>query len=187
MMIEKYLSKAILFDVLICSIFGGFLIFNFPLNIDFVKVPKVDSINSFSAILIGVGATLIGFLLTVITVLVTFKNGFNQQAENADEETKVETDYSNPPEKTVFDTVVTKETQFYKSGIPSHLVKVFIEATVEIGLAICILLTLHIKILEFETHVSLILSLLCLLLIVFSMIRSFVVFKLFLNVHLPNK
>ena len=184
---QKYLEKSIFIDLIICLILGVGIYLGKDYVVTFIKLPSNESIEKLSVSIITVGATLIGFLLTIITVIVTFKKGFEDTLIN---QIKSEEPELNPligTEKTIFDNKITKETQFYGTILHKKVVKVFIQATYEIGLILFVLLGLQFNLFSTSDYVFFIFASLSFLLLVLSIIRSFYIFQLFLNVHLHNK
>ena len=73
---RRYIDFAIFWDFIFAFIIGAILFYFKPILKLLFTLPKIVDINSFNISLITVSATLIGFLLTIITVIVTFKKGF---------------------------------------------------------------------------------------------------------------
>src|ERR1041385_7570593 len=109
---QKYLENAIICDFILCILIGIGLFFCRCFIKDYINVPSKEVLDKAGESLITVCATLIGFLLTIITIIVTFKKGFEDKEES--NETKKE--ISNPEEnqyKTIFNKKISKEKQFY--------------------------------------------------------------------------
>lgn len=184
---QHYLNRAFLWDFIIVMIIGGVLLYSRPYLCEILDIPTVQNIDKIGASLISIGATLIGFLLTIITVIVTFKKGFddNKVVESTVNDDKVE-NYSIPPVDTVFGKKVRKEEQFYGTEMHKKVTKVFISATYEVGFVIFILLVLQFDLIDLSTLIKSILTLQCLVLIFLSTLRSINIFKSYLNVHVGN-
>ncbi|PCI97460.1 MAG: hypothetical protein COB15_07805 [Flavobacteriales bacterium] len=155
--------------------------------IEYINTPSPESIENFGTSLITVSATLIGFLLTIITVIVTFKNGFKDNILEASESIKKPIDPVEGPDSTVFDTKVSKEHQFYGTGLHKKVADVFVGATYEVGLVLFVILALQFKIITTTHFAVCLITLSAFILLGLSVIRSFYIFKLFLNVHLHDK
>lgn len=169
-----YLDHALKFDLalaLIClaiSYFSrGWVIINF-------NAPAASDIQEFSGVLITVGSTLIGFLLTIVTVIVTFKASFDSHQKPV----------LNESDGTIFDKQITKDQQFYGTFIHKKVMKVFINATYEMGLVILVLLTLYMNTFQFDLFWMVYFNLAAFITITLAVVRSFYIFKLFLNVHI---
>jgi len=183
---QKYLDSAVIWDVLFSILVSMSVYFGKPLLEDFLKMPTVQNMDKFAVTLITVSATLIGFLLTIITVLVTFKKGF-QDNQKTDEQINNNNVADEVPEKTVFDNVIPKEQKFYGSDLHKKVVDIFINATYEIGIVLLILLILQFSNCNIPILWITLLCLSSLIIVVLSIIRSLYMFRLFLNVHLHKK
>lgn len=177
-----YLNHIILFDI-IASIFTGGIIYfsSYYLTLP-IELPNVSSLRVVNSTLVTVSATLIGFLLTIITVLVTFKKGFEDSSNVND--APIITDESGVPQTTIFDKKVSKEEQFYGSNLHHRVAKVFVGAVYEVGAVLMCLIIMQFEVISvpkliFTTAISI-----CCVLIFLSTIRSIHIFKKFLNVHL---
>jgi hypothetical protein len=144
------------------------------------ELATMGSLSVFRVSLITVSASLIGFFLTITTVIVTFKKGFETSNINPSSTDTIET----TAKTTIFENKISKQKQFYKSPIHKSVVNVFVKATYEIGFALFALLAMQLNIIEFSVHCSLVLSISILILILLSTIRCLYIFKLFLKVHL---
>jgi hypothetical protein len=179
---QKYLDHAIFWDFLTTIIIGVALFFGQPILEGLFIHSTIESLIGFGSSLITVSATLVGFLLTIITVIVTFKKGFEDKIT---EEPNLET-VTKIPEKTVFEKNISKEEKFYSTPIHKRVVEVFVNATYEIGSVLFILLTIQLKIFNFSVYWILIISFCVFILMMLSTIRSLYIFKLFLKVHLKH-
>lgn len=185
-MIQKYLNRAFLWDIVFCTLISSILcIFHQKLT-SYLDLPSTDNLDKVIGSLIGLGATLIGFLLTIVTIMVTFKNGTPPQ--EADENKRIETEevFDEVPTSTVFDKKISKEKIFYNSSMYSKVLTVFISATYEIGLVVFLALTIQFDLIKIPYFVSSILILDCFILVALSAFRSIHIFRLYLNVHSGN-
>jgi hypothetical protein len=180
---RRYIDHAILWDILVVSIIGICFFYNKqPLLNGFITLPKIESLFSFGISLISVSATLLGFLLTIITVLVTFKKGFDDKSEanNRTKEPRQEVQKNN-----IFDQSISKEAKFYDSDIHKHVVSVFINATYEIGLCLMALLIIQFNVICISEFLIALVSFCIFLILLLSITRCLYIFKLFLGVHIP--
>lgn len=176
---KKYLDKALVFDLLICILFSLVVFFSRCYLKNYIEIPSNETIDKFSGSLITVGTTLIGFLLTIVTVIITFKNSFqNQKPSTANEPSE---------EKTIFDKKISKEEQFYNSDIHKHVMNVFLRATYEVGLIVFMLLVFKSGVFSITTFWNMLINSLSFIIISLAVFRSFYVFHLFLNVQIKNK
>lgn len=180
---RKYIDYAIFWDFLIISIIGLGIYFGKSVLSNFLNIPTIENLNGFNGSLITVCATLIGFLLTIITVIVTFKEGF----EDRKNEKKIEILPTEIPDITIFERTISKESKFYNTPIHKNVVDVFINATYEIGIILFILLLIQFNIFNISILWVTILNLCVFILLIISIIRCMYIFKLFLGVHLHNK
>src|SRR6218665_390832 len=135
-MINRYLNTSIIVDLLICLVALIGMYFIKPYVKGYCLIPTVDKADGFCSLLITIGTTFIGFFLTVITVIVTFKNAFDGQRQPAQE--------PNPEAGiTIFDKKISKEHQFYDTDLYKQVLSVFIKATYEIGMTMFVLLLLQ--------------------------------------------
>jgi hypothetical protein len=180
---RRYLDYAIYWDFLIVIFIGTFLIFSYPIFGGFIKTPTIENMNNFWVSLITLSATLIGFLLTIITVIVTFKKGFEDKIDEAnDPKHGIEI-----PVETIFEKKISKETKFYGTPIHKRVVDVFVNATFEIGFVLIVLLIIQFNIFSFSILWISVISSCVFILIILSILRSLYIFKLFLRVHMPQK
>lgn len=170
-----YLNKSgkidLFFAVLLAVV--GYFIFPYLKENEKLYQIQLHLINS----LIPLGSTLLGFLLTVVTIIITFKNSYE-----ANNEKQTEVDYVEQG-TTIFDRKVNKEKLFYGTPLHSFVTKVFLSAIIEIGLALGILILLHFFLHKDLLNYSLPIVVGVLLLILVSMFKSLYIFKLFLNIH----
>lgn len=177
---RKYLDYAIYWDLLICLIIGATIILLKSKTSILLPTPTNESLNSLSVSLITVSATLIGFLLTIITVIITFKKGF----ELDDKKSIKCIDKDIIPKETVFDRKISKQDKFYTTDLHKNVVNVFINASFEIGIVLFVLLYLQFCNSSIKLIWNSVIYLSLLLLVTFSVIRSLYIFRLFLKVHL---
>jgi len=178
---KRYLEQAIWWDILFAVVVGVVFVYTRSFLGKYIDLPKVENINNFIVSCITVSATLIGFLLTIITVIVTFKKSFE---DNSDRDSQSNTDF---PTRTVFDKKTSKESQFYDTDIHKNVIDVFISAAFEIGVILVVLLLIQFNVFQLSRLSLSIISACSFLIIILSLIRSFYIFKLFLNVHVHNK
>lgn len=178
---RKYIDYAIFWDILLVTIIGVCLFYSKPILKVFFTLPKVENLFSFGISLITVSATLLGFLLTIITVIVTFKKGFDDKSENLTGNKELSTE---APKINIFDKPILKETKFYGTNIHKSVVNVFIKSTYEIGFALLILLIIQFNIVCISKFLIALLSLCVFIILLLSIIRCLYIFKLFLNVHM---
>lgn len=177
---QRYLNNSIVYDIVIS--FTVTLVSYFILSSiwsELLEYNHTGFINSFEVALITVGSTLIGFLLTIITVIVTFKKGFEdsnkQKSANLDAVENL----------SVFDKKPTNETKFYGTNIHKYVVNVFIDAAYEIFGVVFFLLLLQFRIFLIHELYGLLVNIFCFVIVLLAVARSLYVFKHFLNVHLP--
>ena len=190
---RRYLDNAIFWDVLFCIILGTGLF----LSRDFIKqhisilstisIPSSNSIDKLGDCLITIGTTLIGFLLTIITVIVTFKKGFEDKKEDETKGIEKPIDMDQIPTKTIFDKKVSKEKQFYGSDIHKKVADVFLGATYETGLILFILLGIKTDLFSLSNSIVCFLTFIVFIMLTASVVRSFYIFRLFLKAHLHDE
>jgi len=181
---RRYIDFAFLWDFLFAITIGAILFFCKPFLKEIFTLPKIENVYSFGISLITVSATLIGFLLTIITVIVTFKNGFDDKSEK---KTQKEKEPIGVPIETVFEKKITKETKFYGTEIHKSVVDVFVNSTYEIGIILSVLLIIQFNIISFSVFTISLISTCLFIMILLSIIRSLFIFSLFLKVHLHDK
>jgi hypothetical protein len=180
---ERYINYAIWWDLLI-SVVIGIIVYYLQDNYDLIfSIPKYDDLSNFNVSLITVGATLIGFLLAIITIIVTFKKGYD---DNKAQPKKPGND-NEVPSKTVFDSTEPSENKFYGTEIYKKVVDVFVNASFEIGVVLGILLLLQFNVIELKIIWITLVDMCIFIMIIMSIIRSLYIFKLFLNVHVHEK
>lgn len=180
---RKYIDYAIYWDFLIAVVIGAILAFSKSKMIVLINVPSIEDLSNFGSSLISVCATLIGFLLTIITVIVTFKKAFEDKNDSESEASSA-TDF---PRTTVFEQTVSKENKFYGSDIHKRVVDVFVNATCEIGIILLVLLTLQFNIISITAFGHSVICFCIFLIMLISIARSLYIFKLFLNIHIHEK
>jgi len=184
---RRYIDHAIIWDFLLAVIIGTCIFYGKPTLEMFFTLPKIENVNNFCISLITISATLMGFLLTIITVIVTFKRGFEDKPcvepnDKLNDKLKLEM-----PDKTIFERNISKETKFYGTQIHKRVVDVFVNATYEIGMVLLILLIIQFNIFSHTIFCISVISFCLFIMIILSITRSLFIFKLFLNVHLHGK
>lgn len=183
---QKYLNKAIIFDLIFCILLGVLISINKSSLKEHFNVPSNDTVNKFLDSIVKLGATLIGFLLTTITVIVTFRNAFlSQKNEDSKGSSKASEESSEQiPTKTIFDRIITKKDKFYKSEIHKKVMKVFLFAVYEIGLVVFLFLAIQSDIIDINPFWKVLIMILGFTSLSLSVIRSFYIYRLFIKVHL---
>jgi hypothetical protein len=176
---RRFFDYAIFIDLILVTITIIFSCFGQPIVNKLVLLQTPESLNGFIVSLNTICATLLGFLLTIITVIITFKKGFedNNSLKN---EIKPENEVK---KKSVFANT-SKEQKFYSSNIHKKVVSVFGNAAYEIGIVIFLLLIIQFNVIHLTLYWEFVLSFCSLLMTVSSVIRSLYIFTLFLKVHL---
>jgi len=170
-----YFNKSGTIDLILSIVVGILVYFAIP----YLKLTEgyyqtqLNLINT----LITLGSTLLGFLLTVVTIIITFKNSYET---NKDKQQNIDHVKQGT---TIFDKKVDKETLFYGTPLHSFVTKVFLSAIIEIGIALGVLILLHFFLDKDLLNYSLPIVVSSLTLILLSMIKSLYIFKLYLNVH----
>jgi len=175
---QKYFDYALIWDFFVAILIGtGLLIFEEKIE-DFFVLPSSNSLDSFGVSLLTISSTLLGFLLTIITVIVTFKKGFEERVEIS-----LPLVPDQVPEASVFNKPKSKESIF-STPIHKAVVSVFICSTYEISIILFTLLILQLKIINYSIYWVFVICVCLLLIIILSIVRCLYIFKLFLNVHL---
>ena len=179
---QRYFNYSLLTDVIFAIIIGLIIYYSRPWVQDFIQLPKSETLNVFNVSMITVSATLMGFLLTIVTVIVTFKNSFKEKINNKVETTPKEV--YEIPQVTVFEKKIKKENIFYNTPIHKAVIKVFISATYEIAFVLFCLMAIQFNIIYFSTLLVAIINFCIFILLILTLGRSLYIFHLFLNVHL---
>ncbi|MDN4164572.1 hypothetical protein QWY31_03610 [Cytophagales bacterium LB-30] len=182
---QRYFDNSLFIDIAIAFSIGLVLYFSRPMLQDFVQLPKIETLNGFNVSMISVSATLLGFLLTIITIIVTFKNSFAEKLNDKQKE-EIE-DFTTIPTVTIFDKKKSNARIFYNTPIHKAVVSVFISATYEVSLVLFFLLLIQFNIIYFTALLLSIANFSVFLLLVFTLARSLYIFHLFLNVHVYNE
>lgn len=189
---RRYLTYPLVFDLGICLLLTVLsILFKDQLKGMF-NVPTSSGLDKLTNGLITVGATLMGFLLTIITVIVTFKKGFEDDKKKA-----VSKQHANPDsqessnalegvQETVFETTISKEEQFYNSDLHKRVGLIFTNATYECGVVLLLLLLLQFEILNIRIFYTTLLVVLAFISLTLAIARSLYIFKYFLRVHLHD-
>ncbi|KAF2328096.1 hypothetical protein [Flavobacterium ginsenosidimutans] len=80
MMLDKYFKEPLLWDYIISSVITCISVTVYIYN--FIELPKIDRSLSITSDLSNVGLTSAGFILTLLTVLITFKSNVKITKEN---------------------------------------------------------------------------------------------------------
>lgn len=80
MILDKYFKQPIFWDYLVSTILT--IIFVVITNYNIINFPKIDRSISITSDLSNVGLTSAGFILTLLTVLITFKSNVKISKEN---------------------------------------------------------------------------------------------------------
>lgn len=178
---RRYLDNALLIDIAIVVLLGLCLYFFKSFLNSNAITPQRESLNIFIVSLITVSATLIGFLLTIITVIITFKKGFEEKKKDPDNNLGTVI-----PDKTIFEEKTTNNMKFYGTPLHKKVIRVFMNATYEISVVTFFLLTLQFNLETFPSSWISIFACCLFTLLVLSIARSLYIFHLFLNVHLGD-
>lgn len=182
---QRYFNNSIIIDIVIAISSGIILFYSRPWVKDYIKLPSIDTLNGFNESMITVSTTLLGFLLTIVTVIVTFKNSFKDTPRDINNPTLQ--DVYKVPEVTIFDKKPNKENTFYNTPIHKEVIKVFIKATYEVSIVLFLLLTIQYNVIYCSILVVAIFNFCIFLLLVLTLIRSLYIFHLFLNVHIHRE
>lgn len=177
---QRYFDNALVWDFLIIVIIGALLLILKESISDNLLWLTSDNSNAIEVSLITVSATLLGFLLTIITVIVTFKKGFDEKPIQNSNPKKSKEELS----ETVFSQKVSKAEKFYLTPIHKRVVNVFVKASYEIGLVLLGLLIMQLTRVDNQVYFEFTANLCALVALTLSLIRSLYIFKLFLTVHL---
>jgi len=178
---QRYFDNSLLTDLILAIIIGLIIYYSRPWVQDYIQLPKSETLNEFNVSMITVSATLLGFLLTIVTVIVTFKNSFKEKSIKAEETPKKVYEI---PQETVFEKKIKKENIFYNTPIHKAVINVFISATYEIALVLFCLMAIQFNIIYFSTLLVAIINFCIFILLILTLGRSLYIFHLFLNVHL---
>lgn len=182
-MIRKYLDNALIMDLILCVFLcSSIIIFKLHLK-DYFYSPKDEIILKFVDSVIKLGATLIGFLLTILSVIITFRNAFQNQKPAEVPKTEVVTD---TPVNTVFDKKNTKKEKFYNSDIHKKVMKVFLNAVYEMGIVVFSFLAIQSGYLHINHFWTIMVAFLGFISLSLAVIRSFYIYGLFIKVHLED-
>jgi hypothetical protein len=176
-LISQYLKYAFWSDLLLAILF--MIVFSKMDFYPWMNVPSSADIDDISLTLISVSGTLLGFLLTIITVLVTFKKAY--RSEEVILPDKV--DYTVPPKTTIFDKLVEKEDLFYGSNLYKGVILIFSHAAYELALIILIQLFVQLNVIALTLKLDIALMIGCLYIVFITLIRSLITFHFFLKVH----
>jgi hypothetical protein len=125
-------------------------------------------------------------LLTIVGVIVTFKNNFDSQNSNKNVNLENVNDPNVPPLTNVFDQKVSKKEQFYNSNLNEKVMRVFLTAVYEFAFVVFIFLSYQSGLFILSRFWAILLTILGFTIIVLAMLRSLYIYKLFLNVHTKN-
>ena len=177
---QRYFDFALLWDLVIVVIIGSLLLVLKDSISDYLIWLSIDNSNAMGVSLITVSATLLGFLLTIITVIVTFKKGFEEKPiQNPNPK-----DSKEEPTETIFSKKISKADRFYSTPIHKRVVNVFVHASFEIGLVLLVLLIIQLTRADHQLYFEFSANLCALVALTLSIIRSLYIFKLFLTVHM---
>ena len=178
---QRYFDNSLLTDIIFAIIVGLILYYSRPWVQDFIQLPKPETLNGFNVSIISVSATLMGFLLTIVTVIVTFKNSFKEKTNKIGETAPKEV--YELPEETVFEKKVNKESLFYNTPIHKAVTNVFISATYEVALILFCLLAIQFNIIYFSTLLVAIINFCIFILLILTIGRSLYMklFRVFLE------
>ncbi len=183
--LQWYFDYPILCDILIVCL-GVILTFIFKNQIGQIfDYPSSVELDGFGTLILTVSATLIGFLLTIITVIVTFRNGFSQQVLQ-DKSEEVIDENEGIPIDTVFDKSLSKEEQFYDSDLYKYVVHVLISSVIELGVLSFGVLVVKFGIIDLSIFVLSYFYLSIFMILSLAVFRSFILFKYYLKVHTPD-
>ncbi|MEA1848932.1 hypothetical protein U9K52_08420 [Chryseobacterium sp. MHB01] len=82
MILDKYFARPVIWDFCIATVLTIFLFYAF--KNDWIILPNVTDTYSLTGDLTNITLTLAGFVLTILTVLITFKDNSSSRAENVE-------------------------------------------------------------------------------------------------------
>ncbi len=185
-MIQRYINHAIICDLLLTVIIA-FLIVKFQPEISAViVVPNAKVLSSLNEQMIPIVTSILGFILTVVTVVITFKDGFIQTKNQRDKKGSANADKASIPTMTFLERTKSRKEKFYGTDMHRYLIVVLSHAAIEFG---CLLVVLLISQLLFEAVpiYTIVTILVCsLFVLIISLARVVLMFYLFVNVHLDS-
>lgn len=98
-MLDRYFKRPLFWDYILASVLSGVMIVLFRKN--YISLPKDEFALSITSDLATIALTLAGFILTLLTILITFKSGSKISKTNYDDENE-----------TVFDLFFASELYF---------------------------------------------------------------------------
>lgn len=182
---RRYLDNALIFDLLGCILIGTLAYFFRNFIHAHFTIPANDSVLKFMDSIVKVATPLIGFLLTIVGIIVTFRNSFESQKPTDEPVTKIN-DPLSPPSENVFTKEVSKKSQFYGTDLHKKVMTVFLSAVYELGVVVFLFLFLQAGIFKLQESWAALITLLGFLAVFAAVVRSFYIYRMFLNVHTKN-
>lgn len=183
-MIQRYINYAVIYDFIIGSIIS-FLLLKFRIEIStVVKLPGLQSLRDLNEQMIPIVTTVLGFILTIITVIITFKDGFSEGKDSKQVKTNLEK--SVIPKRTFLEVKASSKGRFYGTEMHKHLIRVLSHAAIEFAILLIALLGLQLFFDLLSFYVVLVFLFCSLSILSMSLGRVLLMFYLFVNVHVDG-
>lgn len=180
---RRYLDNGLLIDILLCTCLGIVLSLLKSYLEPIIIMPERTDASKVLDSIIKLGATLIGFLLTIISFIITFRNTQLTQTKPA----PTQKDKSNdPPTESIFDKKISPREVFYVSDIHKNVIRVFFGSVYEMGIVVFVFLGLQFNIFKPSDYFYILIVLLGFISMFLSVFRSFTIYRHFIKVHLQK-
>jgi hypothetical protein len=183
---RRYLENSIVYDLIFCAILGIVIFFCRPFLIRCFTLPEVEPLLKFMDAMAKVATPLIGFLLTIVGIIVTFKNNYDGQKPATSDETNQTSDYATPPANTVFQKTIDKKKVMYGTDLHKRVMKVFLFGVYELTTVVFVFLAFESGFIKISRFWAALLTCLGFLIIFTAIVRSLFIYRQFLNAHIAT-
>ena len=166
---QKFFEHSLIIDLSVFIVFWALICYFDDSLSSLITLPKENTVNNFLIALITVLSAFSGFLLTIIILVITFKNNFKSQK---------------PKErKSVFEKIPAENT-FFLTNIYDNFVKVMMNTIIEMIGFLFLLLFVQFNILNLSLKQLSIISFLIFIVTGIALFRSLVLFKMFQKISI---
>ncbi|MGZ4079732.1 MAG: hypothetical protein ACXVDW_20430, partial [Bacteroidia bacterium] len=169
---RRYLDNSILIDLMFCLGLGIIIHLFRPFLKEHVNLPAFDSVIKSMDAVVKVATPLIGFMLTIVGVIVTFKNNFDSQKTNKEDSKDKISDPSIPPANTIFDQPLQKKEILYGTDLHKKVMLVFLSAVYELTGVVFLFLAIQSGFICFSRFYAALLTSLGFFIVVIALVRS---------------
>jgi hypothetical protein len=168
-----YIKWALVMDLLLALFLGIYLLCYAEPKDTIAGDEMIQACDKIGDWVMNISLALAGFLLSIVAILITFKQFYFGQKET----TAIKTD------KKSFAKTESKHSQIFESKVYPEVIKVFFNSIIESSIIFITLIIIVGSTALFKSPKIIFLTIPCAILITLVLLRSLYIFKLFINAH----